>query len=58
MTTPHGELRVKLARRPDGRRTAALEYEDCARLARERGVPLEEVYRAAARAAEELEEQA
>lgn len=45
--TRWGPVALKVAVRPDGRRTAAPEYEDCARLARERGVPLAEVYRAA-----------
>ena len=49
--TPWGRVRVKLAERPDGRRTGAPEFEDCARVARERGVPLQEVYGAALRAA-------
>ena len=45
--TPYGPVRVKEALRPDGRRSRAPEYEDCARLARARGVPLWEVFRAA-----------
>ncbi len=51
--TPYGRARVKLKRLgPSGEGlTAAPEYEDCARLARERGVPLAEVYRAVAEAA-------
>jgi hypothetical protein len=41
--TPHGAVRMKLARL-DGRLVnAAPEYDDCARLARERGVPLKQV---------------
>lgn len=51
--TAHGAVRVKLATRPDGRRTAAPEFEDCARLARAAAVPLDVVYRAALRAAED-----
>lgn len=47
--TRFGEVRVKSAARPGGRK-AAPEYEDCARLAREHGVPLADVF-AAARAA-------
>lgn len=53
VTTEHGAVRVKLASRPDGRVTAAPEHEDVARLARERGRPLREVYEAALRAAED-----
>jgi pyridinium-3,5-bisthiocarboxylic acid mononucleotide nickel chelatase len=45
--TPFGTVRVKQARRPDGRLSRAPEYEDCARLAREQGVPLWEVFKAA-----------
>jgi len=45
--TPYGVVAVKVAVLPDGRRRAAPEYEDCARLARERGVPLAEVEEAA-----------
>ena len=44
--TPYGAVRVKVARRPDGRSSRAPEYEDCARLARAQGVPLWEVFRA------------
>lgn len=45
--TPYGAVRVKEARRPDGRLSRAPEYEDCARLAREQGIPLWEVFKAA-----------
>ena len=51
--TPHGRIRVKLARGPDGSATVAAEFESCARAARRQGVPIEEVYRAAERRAEE-----
>jgi uncharacterized protein (TIGR00299 family) protein len=47
--TPWGRVRVKV-KSLDGRLSAAPEYDDCLRLAREQGVPLPEVY-AAARAA-------
>lgn len=48
--TPYGEVSVKLGI-SDGRvLTASPEYEECRRLAEERGVPLKEVYRAAASA--------
>ena len=41
--TPHGPVRVKVARR-DGRvLNASPEFEDCARVARERNVPVKEV---------------
>lgn len=50
--TVYGPARVKLAERPDGRTTAKPEYDDCARLAREKDVPIADVFRAAARAAE------
>lgn len=53
ITTEHGQVRVKLAARPDGRVTAAPEHDDVARLARERGRPLREVYQAARRGAED-----
>ncbi len=49
--TPFGPVRVKTATRPDGARTHAPEHDDCARLAREAGRPLREVYEAALRAA-------
>lgn len=49
VTTPLGELRVKIAE-VDGRRRVTPEYEDCARVAREKAVPILEVYRAVERA--------
>ena len=48
--TELGAVRVKL-KRLGGRTVAAPEYEDCARVARERGVPLAVVYRLAVAAA-------
>lgn len=51
--TPHGRVRVKLAKRPDGSVSASPEHDDCARLAAEKGVPLRRVIAAASRAAEE-----
>jgi uncharacterized protein (TIGR00299 family) protein len=50
--TPHGAVRVKVARRPDGRATGAPEYEDCARIARAAGAAFAEVYAAAVAAFE------
>ncbi|MFN8525716.1 MAG: nickel pincer cofactor biosynthesis protein LarC [Chloroflexota bacterium] len=44
--TPYGPVRVKI-KTIGGRETAAPEYEDCARIAGERGVRLAEVYAAA-----------
>ncbi len=52
VTTPYGEVRVKVATLGDGAAKAAPEYEDCRRLAAEHGIPLREVYRAAEHAAE------
>lgn len=46
VTTPYGPIRVKVAHLDDNRRVAP-EYEDCADLARRRGVPLQDVYTAA-----------
>lgn len=51
--TEYGAVRVKLARAPDGTVNVAPEYEDCRRLARDRGVPLKAVYQAAVAAARE-----
>jgi uncharacterized protein (TIGR00299 family) protein len=53
--TPYGQVRVKVARWGDRQVKAAPEYDDCRRLAESSGVPLREVYRAAERAAEDLE---
>jgi pyridinium-3,5-bisthiocarboxylic acid mononucleotide nickel chelatase len=49
--TPHGAVRVKIARAPDGTVNVAPEYEDCRRLAVERRVPLKVVHQAALAAA-------
>lgn len=51
--TRFGRIRVKLVRSTGGGATASAEYEACARAARKHGVPIEEVYRAAERVAEE-----
>ncbi|HYR96929.1 MAG TPA: nickel pincer cofactor biosynthesis protein LarC [Candidatus Binatus sp.] len=49
--TPYGRVRVKIARAPDGTPNVAPEFEDCRRLAVERGVPLKLVHQAALTAA-------
>ena len=45
--TAYGAVRVKLARAPDGTLNVAPEFEDCRRIATERGVPLKVVHQAA-----------
>jgi uncharacterized protein (DUF111 family) len=52
--TPFGPVRVKVKLLGE-RAIAAPEYEDCARVAREQGVPLADVYRAAQQAAEGIQ---
>jgi len=47
VTTPYGDVRVKLGRRDGEVLTVAPEYDDCLRLARERDVPLKEIHAAA-----------
>lgn len=49
--TPWGPVRVKEKWLDGERVSVSPEYEDCARIARERGIPLEEVYAAAREAA-------
>jgi len=49
--TEYGAVRVKLAHAPDGTVNVAPEFDDCRRLAVERGVPLKLVHRAALLAA-------
>ncbi|MGQ9523673.1 MAG: nickel pincer cofactor biosynthesis protein LarC [Armatimonadota bacterium] len=48
--TPYGTVGVKIGRRGDEVLTVSPEYADCRRIAEEQGVPLKEVYRAAAAA--------
>jgi pyridinium-3,5-bisthiocarboxylic acid mononucleotide nickel chelatase len=48
--TPYGDVRIKVARRNGEVMNAAPEFEDCARLAAERGVPLKDVQAAASKA--------
>ena len=50
VTTPYGDVRVKVGLLAGEELNAAPEYEDCARLARESGVPLKQVLAAAAAA--------
>jgi uncharacterized protein (TIGR00299 family) protein len=45
--TEYGAVSIKIAYAPDGTANIAPEYEDCRRIARERGVPLKAVYQAA-----------
>jgi len=47
VSTPYGDVRMKVAELPGGGEKASPEYEDCARLAREKGLPLLEVEAAA-----------
>lgn len=47
VSTPFGELKVKVVKGADGQQRIAPEYESCARVAREKGVTLREVYQAA-----------
>jgi uncharacterized protein (DUF111 family) len=47
--TPLGDVRVKVGEM-HGRRRVTPEFEDCARVARERGVPILDVYRVVERA--------
>ncbi len=42
--TPFGKIKVKIAVRPDGKEKLAPEYEDCAKIARAKGIALKEIY--------------
>lgn len=42
--TPFGKIKVKIAIFPDGKEKLAPEYEDCAKIAREKGIALKEIY--------------
>lgn len=53
--TPHGPVGIKVAVGPGDHRNVAPEFEDCRRVALDRGIPLKEVYRAALRAYDERE---
>jgi uncharacterized protein (DUF111 family) len=48
--TDYGPVTVKIVTLPDGRERASPEYEDCRRIARERGVAVAVVHAAAQRA--------
>ncbi|MEO0510861.1 MAG: nickel pincer cofactor biosynthesis protein LarC [Verrucomicrobiota bacterium] len=45
METPHGPVRVKSSRRPQGNLYQKYEYDDCARIAKETGMSIEDVHR-------------
>ena len=51
--TPHGPVAVKVGRRKGRVVSVAPEYEDCARIAREAGVPAKDVFAEALRLARE-----
>jgi uncharacterized protein (TIGR00299 family) protein len=51
VTTVFGPVRVKVAVAPDGHENLAPEYEDCKRVALQKGVPIKHVYQAALAAA-------
>lgn len=51
VATEFGDVLIKLARAPDGTINVAPEFEACRKIARERGIPLKEVYAAAIAAA-------
>lgn len=50
VTTPYGEVRVKIATQNGTAKTVTPEYEDCKRIALEKGVPLKDVIAAATNA--------
>lgn len=54
VSTPYGEVRVKVAKRDGWVLTAAPEYEDCAAAAQRAGLPLKRIYQAALAAYETL----
>jgi uncharacterized protein (TIGR00299 family) protein len=47
VATPYGRIRIKLIRDDAGRTSVSAEYDDCKRAARQAGVPLRDVVRAA-----------
>jgi uncharacterized protein (DUF111 family) len=56
VVTPHGTVKVKIGYWSDDVLKVTPEYEDCRRLARERNVPLAEVFAAAHQAIRESEQ--
>ncbi len=54
--TPYGELNVKVVKGVDGGQRVVPEYESCARVAREKGIALREIYQAALDGQKEDEE--
>ncbi len=52
VNTKYGDIKVKLSRGPDDILTASPEYEECARVARTKKVPLKRVYEEAKKAVE------
>lgn len=52
--TPFGEVRVKVAKKGEQILNLAPEYDDCRKIAREKGVPIKEVYQAALEGARKL----
>ncbi|MBW3624628.1 MAG: nickel pincer cofactor biosynthesis protein LarC [Armatimonadetes bacterium] len=55
VSTPYGDVKVKIGRRNAETVTASPEYEECRRLAEAAGAPLKDVYRAALAAIELME---
>ncbi len=52
--TRWGVIRAKLITKPSGRRVVAPEHDDCLRIAREKGLPLDVVYKEVAAAGEKV----
>jgi pyridinium-3,5-bisthiocarboxylic acid mononucleotide nickel chelatase len=51
VSTAYGPVRIKVAMAPDSHENVAPEYDDCKRIATEKGVPIKRVYQAALAAA-------
>jgi pyridinium-3,5-bisthiocarboxylic acid mononucleotide nickel chelatase len=56
VTTPFGEVRMKISRMNGSILNAAPEYDDCRRIAAERGIPLKQVFAAASLEFQKLRE--